>query len=123
MDHLDILPSFRKVRRVGSQNIVGVTPNDSDFLVLCSRRESTLKRLEKLGYLVESGRESSYGAVFLKDFVSLRKNKINIILTSDKKFFLNFLMANKVCVDLQLTSREDRVKVHKTLLYTNPKDL
>lgn len=103
---------------VGSRVIKGVEdPKDYDYIVLCRRRRSKIKKLEKAGFHVEAGRASCYGAEFLKSFVSLRRGVIDIILTQDRSFYRNFIRASDVCVALDLISREDRIRVHKTLMY------
>ena len=108
----------RKISLVGSRKIPAVTsPKDYDFLVLCRRRKSKIKKLRRDGYVLEAGQKSCYGHLFLERFVSLRKDDINIILTDSPKFYADFITATKVCIALNLVDRVDRVKVHKAVLY------
>lgn len=94
---------------VGSQYILG-TGADTDMLWhVTSKDEAAL-------YLSEHGYHRDCAAAYDKEgteFYSFRKADINVIVTSDGGWFLDFLTAAKVCKYLKLTDKEQRKGVHR----------
>lgn len=95
---------------VGSVYILG-EGNDLDVLVRAEDANDAMDRLETEGYRPTgnpSGEED--------DFLTLRKGHINVIVTQSQEFFDNFLEAAEVCKLLKLTSKQDRIAVHRVLM-------
>lgn len=102
---------------VGSSVIPGIlSPKDFDILVEVERGEK--EKWDKM--LVEKYLFTNFFNVCPYDssyFTSYRKGKNNILLTEEKLFALLFRQASSLCKKLKLTKREDRVEVHKHILY------
>jgi len=105
---------------VGSSIIPGcLTAKDEDILMLVNDKEGprVSNLLEGMGFTRESEEYDD------TDFISYRLSTPgdaldkNVIVVYYATFYDNFVLASKLCRDLKLYRREDRVKVHKAILY------
>lgn len=81
---------------------------DFDVLVLCDRSGLTGLLTSKYG-LPYDGKEK-YGPAE-GEFISFRKDKWNLLLTSDDEFYARFYKSMNLCRALKLESRDDRILV------------
>lgn len=93
----------------GSYFICGKVTTDVDVFML--RTTYNRKRLEDLGY--ELCIEDYENAPFL----SYRKGVFNVILIDSEDELKNIDKATKICKELSLTNKEDRIKVFDILRY------
>lgn len=98
---------------VGSQYTVSPPPADSDIDLLCllptEYWDSFLKASKEDGWEWEN----NYGG----DFLSFRKDKINLIVTFRSSMFNKFKLAAEVCKMLNLTDKQHRIAVHNAIIY------
>ena len=106
---------------VGSRIVCDSPPekSDTDYLCYC-RDKRTLTELINLmndtQCAMETRRELHYD--FTHKFSSYRsKENDNFIVTSSSKFVDDFKLATKLCWRLKLDDRDNRVLVHKAILY------
>ena len=89
---------------------------DIDFLVY-SERELEVK-LGKLGYrksMVNNGYGTMVNAYPDRDFLSLRKGKVNLIVTNDKKFANGWVVATHICKANNFKWKYHRIQVYEAL--------
>lgn len=100
------------VALVGSTYIVG-EGKDIDLLAFAEDRDAIETALQVRGYVREGG--ESYNPQE-DEFVSMRKDEFNVILTSDREFFASWVQAAEVCKYLKLADKEQRVMVHRIIV-------
>lgn len=103
-------PCYKTSDLVGSTYILG-EGQDMDFAVLVSCIADGMEALDLAGYKYTGGCSGEED-----DFFTLRKGDVNVILTADEDFFDNFMSASEICKALQLTSKWQRVAVHRIIM-------
>jgi hypothetical protein len=108
-----------KVIRTGSRFIDEGNPNNKDFDFLCA-----VPNLEKfwalaLGFDYVCQEDLWDDA----DFMSFRKDEVNLIVTDKSEFFTNFELATNVARELKLDTRQKRVCLFQSILYGKFKTL
>lgn len=94
---------------VGSDYILGEGA-DVDVLVRVSNLSDALDALADSGFEPD-GTYIGTGV----EFTSMRKEGLNIILTTHASFFDGFVTAAKVCRYLKIEDKADRVAIHRFL--------
>lgn len=102
------IPS-EQVALVGSTYSLG-HGNDLDILVL-GDMYALSNTLEGMGWT----RETLFIHYDNTDFISLRKDNVNLLLTDDQEFFERFKLAAEVCKVLNLADRRARILVHRVV--------
>lgn len=119
-------PHYCKVSPTGSQTICNPAPieSDYDYLVECDEQNKSaiFQGLIGLGFHWEGATEH-YKNIIANTFCSLRRDKINIILTCNKIFAANHRKATAICKGLNLLQKADRLIVFKALLYDDWKEV
>lgn len=100
-----------KFERVGSSVVPSATdPGDYDLLVLGDKEFFFEK------FLIENHWMSGGSEVPDSEFISYKKHLtsgvLNVILTTDEKFFETFSNANAICVEADLKHKLDRIAVY-----------
>jgi hypothetical protein len=119
---LDINPFMDMIldaEPVGSRVTCNPPPmdTDEDILILTSELYPLIKKLKEAGYKggdvyfdTESGKATN-------NFYSLRVGNINLIITGEKQFFDEFMLATHVCKTLNVMEKKDRITVFQAILY------
>lgn len=91
-----------------------VTNTDIDYVVYAPRN-FLIDAVENQGY--------SIGGSFWEDneFHSLKRERINLIVTQSLDFYSKFLLATDVAKELNLLKKQDRVTLFQAILYGNPR--
>lgn len=93
-----------------------VLENDIDYLVYTKNsRDFTITAYEDLDWELAGSMSDQ------NDFYSLRRDKINLIVTQSLEFYSRFLLATEVAKRLNLLKKEDRITLFQAILYGNPK--
>lgn len=116
-----------KVTPVGSRVICPSacsTDSDWDYLTLVHDLGSVVGELVDAGWTIDDhDRYATTKDSFTKTFTSLRKadgdSMLNLILTNNREFHGQFLLATEVAKKLGLTSKKDRVILFQAVLYGN----
>ena len=90
-------------------------PNDVDFVVLLA---PGLKLGEFALAMYDSGWSISNEYKLRNGgdcWTSVRRGKLNLILTDNRKFFDGYVLSTEVCKVLRLAKRDDRVAVHEVV--------
>lgn len=87
--------------------------SDIDFVVLGS--EQVREALLKAGF-EEEGASQNYD---IEGFRSLRKGRINMIVTPSEDFYNRFVLATRLAKRLRLAKKGDRLAVFQAILYGN----
>lgn len=110
---------YRKVLHTGSRVIGGAHEDSDDDYVLLSTPE-LVQPLEKI--LLEEGfyhggslEYDDTGKPKIVDFLSLKKDNLNLILTNRDDFFDDFDKATRLAKKLRLVNKEDRVTLFKAI--------
>ena len=109
---------------VGSRTSCNPPPTDTDedvlVLVLPENSATFLSEMKEVGYVVESKYLDPHtlktSGLITSQFISLRMDTSNVIVTSNKKWYDKFIMANDVCKAVNLLVKKDRIKVFSTIL-------
>jgi len=110
------ITGVERVVPVGSQVTCYPPPlnSDVDYLVLADSRQKD--ELFGLGFELD-GRQQFYEGMSEGGFLSYRNGEVNLIVTSDEKFFNKFLKATEEAKRLNLLHKEDRIKLFQRVLY------
>lgn len=102
-----------KYRLTGSKVIdpKNAEKSDTDILCLVADINDFVEVMEWEGWVCESDDEE------ILDFVSLRSEDTNLIVTDSPEFYAKFELATQVAQELQLDSREKRVCLFQSILY------
>lgn len=102
-----------EILHTGSRVICDPAPTDTDddYLVLLS--SSKYKPLKK--FLLDDGFCIGGSGVDDSEFLSLKKNDLNIIATHDMDFFTNSVKATKLAKALNLLKKEDRITLFRAI--------
>ena len=105
---------FQRVQHVGSTATCNPAPTDTDedWLCFCEDLDEIKYKLGDLGWKNE---ETKYAK--LPDFISFRKRDKNLIVTSEKWFYNNFILASLVAKKLNLLKKEDRLDLFHAIIY------
>lgn len=111
-----------KFEPVGSRRSVNPPPldTDDDWLFLTDK-----ENLNKICFMVDNDYEppdetdqkcpkSKIGS----EFISLRVEEFNLIVTTSEPFFDKFMLAQRVCEQLNLMEKRQRVIVFRAILYS-----
>ena len=99
-----------------------VTNTDKDILCLTLDHPRVIQEASTLGY-VQAGSVPCDRFDIEKSksqFLSFRKNTINLIVTDQGQFFDKFMAATSVAKKLNLLKKEDRIHLFQAVLYANP---
>jgi hypothetical protein len=113
---------FRRVVPVGSRVICNPPPTDTDADYLClvvlGGAEDAQVALRSAGY-VNGGSDDPLALLLEpeKEFTSYKKGEINLIVTESPEFFRRFLAATVVSTRLNLLKKDDRIALHRAVLY------
>lgn len=114
-------PLVYEIKPVGSRVTCNPAPTDTDedYLIFYSPQNKI-----QITDLLEGEDYDHDGSMIdietvSSDFCSYSKDDVNLIFTSDGRFYENFLLATKVCKQLNLLRKEDRVTVFQAILYGN----
>jgi len=97
---------------IGSASIPGVRGNDLDIALYTDYLNIVRSKLEKEGWEL-TGDSSDYGAWYdgCHNFWTARKGVYNLIMFDEEDGYNAYTAANKVCVDLEVLGRGERIKV------------
>jgi hypothetical protein len=96
---------------------VCLSSSDWDYLGCVVDLRGTAERLISNGWTTGTSlAEVDAGAT---EFISLRKQSVNLILTNCQQFFGRFQLATRVATKLGLTNKGDRIALFQALLYGN----
>jgi hypothetical protein len=104
------------VMLVGSRITVSPPPTDTDedILLRVLNLPVFITDCLKEGYHADSLLYS--GGLPASGFISLRKGETNLIITESIVFYDGFALATKVCKELNLTYKPDRIMVHAAII-------
>lgn len=108
---------FIEAQQVGSSYILG-KGQDLDIVVRVSSMLHAADKFRAADYIytgADSGEED--------DFYTLRKGDVNVMYTSHEDFIDNFVKAAEVCKALGLTTKWQRVAVHRVLMNDEDADV
>jgi hypothetical protein len=108
---VSMLPGVVDSTLVGSAAYLN-NPKDIDFLILLQPEYDLIQYKDGLlTRLWEDCSNQDYLGMGSTWF-SVRQDNINLIITSDQKFFDGYKRATEVCKALRLESKSDRIAVH-----------
>lgn len=119
--NLSLLDRFgAKHKPTGSRVICNPPPADTDedhvvFIenwLMCE----ALEALENYGYHVPDP-EERYNNTEMPNFVSVRKDDVNLIVTGKKHFYNRFVAATSLARRFNLLNKEDRIALFQAVLY------
>lgn len=126
-NHPDVADFAERIAKTGSRVICNPAPTDTDidFVVQVSSRMwntfDILDLLDTKGYTHNTGESNTYNNMLSFDredgFMSFRKGEVNYIITPSKVFFENFCLATICARELNLTDKDDRIKLFRKFLY------
>lgn len=110
------LPNIIDITPTGSRVICNPPPldTDKDFVVLIHGPVS-----EFIDDLTGNHGWESDTKYPGSDFTSLRRGKVNYIVTESEDFYKKFVLATKIAKSLNLTDKKDRVTLFQGVLYKN----
>jgi hypothetical protein len=89
---------------------------DTDFDWICNltgKKGSPDMTWRMEDILIAAGHETSENQEHYPDYVSYRKDNINIIVVYDEWMYRNWIKATTICKRLNLLEKEDRKMVHR----------
>lgn len=92
-----------------------VSDTDIDYLVLTDDKSDFLDEASRKGWSVHS--DDDYPEC--DDFVSVRKGRINLIVTEDLYFYGRFRTATELCREINVLEKSRRVEIFQGVLYGN----
>jgi hypothetical protein len=113
---------FRRVVPVGSRVICNPPPTDTDADYLCLVALGGAWDAEMALYSAGYERGGSEDPLTWqlgpeREFTSYRKGEINLIVTDSPEYFRRFLTATVVATRLNLLKKDDRIALHRAVLY------
>ena len=92
------------------------TGSDWDYLIYIrqDKFESLLEKISNLGFKIEGNEEYD---MYKNEFVSFRKGELNLIVTCQSEFRDRHVIATKICKQLNLMDKQDRIMVFQGMLY------
>lgn len=104
------------VAHVGSRITCNPPPEDTDDDYLILATSSVHYTLLKQGWSLGG---SDFMHTANDKFQSYTKGEVNLIVTHDGLFFSGFVLATKVCTELNLLEKKDRIVLFQAILYGN----
>lgn len=121
----EITKLFQRVEPVGSRVVCNPPPADTDADFLCLARLGTAdaaeRALKAAGY-EHGGSEDPLASILCnpdQEFTSYKKGELNLLVTESPVFFQRFLAATAVAKRLNLLKKDDRIALHRAVLYGN----
>ena len=93
-----------------------VTDTDIDYVIYTNKEDKLDTFLKSKGYTKSCAEEEEYD-LDNEGFSCYRLNNINLIITTDRKWYLKWVLATKVARKLNLKVKADRVMLFKAILY------
>ena len=114
------IPGYVDSYATGSQVICNPIPLDADedHVVFTKRLWAAVRYLEDREYIAEG----SMAEEECRGFVSMRKEKVNLILTQDLTFFSRFVHATDEARAQNLLEKKDRIALFQRFLYSKNSD-
>ena len=114
---MDILKLAINAKMVGSRYICKEPRSGADHDLLILFHPFHLP--EVVDNLIANGwfNESESDDYDIQDFWSWRKGKDNYIICWDEEFYWRFVRAAEVCRYLHVTDKEQRINVHKEIIF------
>jgi hypothetical protein len=114
-----------RVELVGSRITCSPAPEDTDqdVLVLVAKAQllDCVFELQDVGFSLDGSRPDDLQKHLesAESFSSFKQGDLNLILTSDERFFRRFMAATSVAKHLNLLEKEDRIALFQAVLYGN----
>lgn len=110
-----LLDNFAKIDFVGSTFTCNPPPTTTDIDVLCLLQPHIGIIDGAVAPLLEA--DFTFNDNYnMAEFSSMKKGKINIILTKHESFFNGFIKARNVCKLLNIMDKPTRIKVHQLIM-------
>jgi hypothetical protein len=113
--------SVGKWSRTGSRVICNPAPTDTDEDFVVWLNEAPEQVTDSVAYLKQNGWTPDENANYEKlkeyGFISLKKNKMNIIYTISDTFYQRFVLATNLAKRLNLLDKQDRIALFQAVLY------
>lgn len=93
-----------------------VTDTDIDYVIYTNEEIKLDTFLKSKGYTKSCAEEEEYD-LENEGFSCYRLNNINLIITTNRKWYLKWVLATKVARKLNLKVKADRVMLFKSFLY------
>lgn len=93
-----------------------VTDTDIDYVIYTNEEDKLDTFLKSKGYTKSCAEEEEYD-LDNEGFSCYRLNNINLIITTNRKWYLKWVLATKVARKLNLKVKADRVMLFKAFLY------
>lgn len=103
-------PGSIAVSMVGSTYVLG-SGNDIDYVALVPSVEDAVEALLDDDWVLGSSDEYPTDA-----FKSLRRGKLNLMVTDSELFYKDYVLSSEVCKVLQLKDKLDRIRVHRVIM-------
>lgn len=102
---------------VGSRVTCNPPPMDTDRDILCLVKNCVLagEACERLGFVTSSSLLDQESRAM--QFVSVKRDELNLIITDSVEFYQKFLAASSVAKRLNLLEKKDRIALFQAVLY------
>lgn len=110
---MNLLPTHGILRkqRFGSSIVPGVVdPKDEDWLIQVKSYDRATVLFERAGF-----RADASDVYTDSPFISMRRDKVNLIITTDGSLYNMYSLACRLCVAAAVTDKPTRVLVHNAL--------
>ena len=94
-----------------------VTDTDIDYVIYTNKEDKLDTFLKSKGYTNSCAEEEEEYDLDNEGFSCYRLNNINLIITTDREWYLKWVLATKVARKLNLKVKADRVMLFKSFLY------
>lgn len=120
------LHAYDEASMIGSYACCNPVPEDADIDILFLLKEEDFYSFVQTAVDLDFEPDDAYIGCELNTrmneenaFASFKKDgcKLNLLVTLDKKFYNNFILATLVCGKLNLKEKSDRLLVHHAILY------
>lgn len=118
VDDWGSLKSHIKLKsKTGSRIICPSLAKESDFdwIILVNDIRPVLDSMFQEDWVLEGDEDQAVPKAY--GFCSLRRDNVNLIITSSQEFYDAFELATKVAKELELNTREKRVCLFQAILY------
>lgn len=92
------------------------TNSDQDILILTNNLTTLLAKLTIIGFNIGGSIDTDLND---NDFVSLKLDYINLIITASPKFRIKFLAATELTTKLNILNKQHRIDLFQLVLYEN----
>ena len=93
-----------------------ITDTDIDYVIYTNKEYKLDIFLKSKGYTKSCAEEEEYD-LEKEGFSCYRLNNINLIITTNREWYLKWVLATKVAKNLNLKVKADRVMLFKAILY------